>query len=69
MVLYAAFHDFHQAGAFSQREPYQLHMFEYPPVWLMMIKHRNIIGKSESIYRLSGMLELDEAFRLSYVRA
>ena len=37
-------------------------MSEYPPVWLMMMKLRNIMGKRESIYRLSGTVELDEAF-------
>lgn len=41
---------------------HQLHMSEYPPVWLMMMKLRNIMGKRESIYRLSGTVELDEAF-------
>ena len=37
-------------------------MSEYPPVWLMMMKLRNIMVKRESIYRLSGTVELDEAF-------
>ena len=41
---------------------HQLRMSEYPPVWLMMMKLRNIMGKRESIYRLSGTVELDEAF-------
>ncbi len=41
---------------------HQLCMSEYPPVWLMMMKLRNIMGKRESIYRLSGTVELDEAF-------
>ena len=41
---------------------HQLHMSEYPPVWLMMMKLRNIMGKRESIYKLSGTVELDEAF-------
>ena len=41
---------------------HQLHMQEYPPVWLMMMKLRNIMGKRESIYKLSGTVELDEAF-------
>ena len=38
---------------------HQLHMPEYPPVWLMMMKLRNIMGKRESIYKLSGTVELD----------
>lgn len=41
---------------------HQLHMPEYPPVWLMMMKLRNIMGKREDIYKLSGTVELDEAF-------
>ncbi len=41
---------------------HQLYMPEYPPVWLMMMKIRNIMGKRESIYKLSGTVELDEAF-------
>lgn len=40
---------------------HQLNMSEYPPVWLMM-KLRNIMGKRESIYKLTGTIELDEAF-------
>ena len=31
-------------------------------MWLMMMKLRNIMGKHKSIYRLSGTVELDEAF-------
>lgn len=41
---------------------HQLGMKEYPPVWLMMMKLRNIMGQRESMYKLSGKIELDEAF-------
>lgn len=41
---------------------HQLHLSQYPPVWLMMMKLRNIMGKRENIYRLTGTVELDEAF-------
>lgn len=41
---------------------HQLGVSQYPPVWLMMMKLRNIMGKREAIYQLSGEVELDEAF-------
>ena len=41
---------------------HQLGMEQYPPVWLMMMKLRDIMGKREKIYQLSGDIELDEAF-------
>lgn len=41
---------------------YQLGMEQYPPVWLMMMKLRSIMGKREEMYRLNGKIELDEAF-------
>ena len=41
---------------------YQLRLEQYPPVWLMMMKLRNIMGKRDSIYQLSDEVELDEAF-------
>lgn len=41
---------------------HQLGMEQYPPVWLMMMKLRDIMGKRENIYQLSGEVELDEAF-------
>ena len=34
---------------------HQLHMSEYPPVWLMMMKLRNIMGKRESILSPHGV--------------
>lgn len=41
---------------------HQLGISQYPPVWLMMMKLRNIMGKREDIYKLTGQVELDEAF-------
>lgn len=41
---------------------YQLGMEQYPPVWLMMMKLRSIMGKREEMYMLDGKIELDEAF-------
>lgn len=41
---------------------HQLAIEQYPPVWLMMMKLRNIMGKRDSIYQLAGDVELDEAF-------
>ena len=40
----------------------QLRMEQYPPVWLMMMKLRNIMGKRDSICQLSDEVGLDEAF-------
>ena len=40
---------------------HQLGMNQYPPVWLMMMKLRDVMGKRENIYQLSGEVELDEA--------
>lgn len=41
---------------------YQLRIEQYPPVWLMMMKLRSIMGKRDAIYQLSDEVELDEAF-------
>ena len=40
---------------------HQLGMEQYPPVWLMMMKLRDIMGKREKIYQLSGDIELVKA--------
>ena len=39
---------------------HQLGMDQYPPVWLMMMKYRDIMGKRDAIYKLRGSVELDE---------
>ncbi len=41
---------------------YQLGLDQYPPVWLMMMKLRNIMGKREDMYMIDGKVEMDEAF-------
>lgn len=41
---------------------HHLGMDQYPPVWLMMMKLRSIMGKREEMYMLNGKIELDEAF-------
>ena len=41
---------------------HQLGAAQYPPVWLMMMKLRSIMGKRDAIYQLSREVELDEAF-------
>lgn len=41
---------------------HQLRIEQYPPVWLMMMKLRSIMGKRDSIYQLSEEVELVEAF-------
>lgn len=62
MVLHNALDDFNQASSFSQRTATPLGMEQYPSVWLVMMKLRDIMGKREKIYQLSGDIELDEAF-------
>ena len=41
---------------------YQLEMKSYPPVWLMMMKYRDIMGKRDAMYTLSDEVELDVSF-------
>lgn len=41
---------------------HQLAYPEYPPVWLMMMKLRSIMGKREEMYQLTEEVEVDEAF-------
>lgn len=41
---------------------YQLAYPEYPPIWLMMMKLRSIMGKRDEMYKLSEEVEVDEAF-------
>lgn len=41
---------------------HQLDMKEYPPVWLMMMKLRDIMGKRDAMYKLSDQVELDVSY-------
>jgi len=40
----------------------QLGHKRYQPIWEMMHKLRNVMGKRDSMYQLSGQVELDNAF-------
>lgn len=41
---------------------HQLEMRQYSPVWLMMMKYRDIMGKRDAEYKLAGNVELDVSF-------
>lgn len=41
---------------------HQLNMKSYPPVWLMMMRYRDIMGKRDATYKLSQQLEMDVAY-------
>jgi transposase-like protein len=41
---------------------HQLGSKQYPPVWLMMMKLRDIMGKRDAEYKFSGKEELDVSF-------
>lgn len=41
---------------------HQLEMRYYPPVWLMMMKLRDIMGQRDAEYKLSEQLEMDVSF-------
>lgn len=41
---------------------HQLEKKYYPPVWLMMMKYRDIMGKRDATYKLSDEVELDISF-------
>lgn len=45
---------------------YQLEMKSYPPVWLMMMKYRDIMGKRDAQYKLSDQVELDISYFPTY---
>lgn len=45
---------------------YQLEMKSYPPVWLMMMKYRDIMGKRDAQYKLSDQVELDVSYFPTY---
>jgi hypothetical protein len=41
---------------------HQLEKKYYPPVWLMMMKYRDIMGKRDAMYKLSDEVEIDISF-------
>ena len=62
--MYAWFFTAHLMTSFKQvlsakEIQHQLEMKEYPPVWLMMMKLRDIMGKRDAMYKLSDQIELD----------
>lgn len=48
---------------------HQLEMKQYPPVWLMMMKLRDVMGKRDSIYKLSKQVEIDVSYFPTYIIA
>lgn len=46
---------------------HQLDMKQYPPVWLMMMKLRDVMGKRDAIYKLSKQVEIDVSYFPTYV--
>lgn len=48
---------------FSAKEiQHQLDKDDYPSIWLMMMKLRDIMGKRDAIYKLSDQIELDVVY-------
>ena len=67
LPMYAWFFTAHLMTSFKQvlsakEIQHQLEMREYPPVWLMMMKLRDIMGKRDAMYKLSDQIELDISF-------
>ena len=67
LPMYAWFFTAHLMTSFKQvlsakEIQHQLEMKEYPPVWLMMMKLRDIMGKRDAMYKLSDQIELDVAY-------
>lgn len=67
LPMYALFFTAHLMTSFKQvlsakEIQHQLDMKEYPPVWLMMMKLRDIMGKCDAMYKLSDQIELDVSY-------
>ena len=67
LPLYAWFFTAHLMTSFKQvlsakEIQHQLEMKEYPPVWLMMMKLRDVMGKRDATYKLSDQVELDVSY-------
>ena len=67
LSMYAWFFTAHLMTSFKQvlsakEIQHQLEMKEYPPVWLMMMKLRDIMGKRDAVYKLSDQIELDVSY-------
>ena len=69
--LYAWFFTAHMMTSIKQvlsakEIQYQLEMKSYSPVWLMMMKFRDIMGKRDAQYKLSDQVELDVSYVPTY---
>lgn len=67
LPMYSWFFTAHLMTSFKQvlsakEIQHQLDMKEYPPVWLMMMKLRDIMGKRDAMYKLSDQIELDVSY-------
>lgn len=67
LPMYAWFFTAHLMTSFKQvlsakEIQHQLEMKEYPPVWLMMMKLRDIMGKRDAMYKLSDQIEFDVSY-------
>ena len=67
LPMYSWFFTAHLMTSFKQvlsakEIQHQLDMKEYPPVWLMMMKLRDIMGKRDAMYKLSDQVELDVSY-------
>lgn len=67
LPMYSWFFTAHLMTSFKQvlsakEIQHQLEMKEYPPVWLMMMKLRDIMGKRDAMYKLSDQIELDVSY-------
>lgn len=65
--LYSWFFTAHLMTTFKQvlsakEIQHQLEMKYYPPVWLMMMKLRDIMGQRDAEYKLSDQIEMDVSF-------
>ena len=65
--LYDWFFTAHMMTSFKQvlsakEIQYQLERKDYPAVWLMMMKYRDIMGKRDAQYTLSAQVELDVSY-------
>ena len=70
--LYDWFFTAHMMTSFKQvlsakEIQYQLERKDYPAVWLMMMKYRDIMGKRDAQYTLSAQVERDVSYFQTFV--
>ena len=56
------FDERYQERFFCKRNPKQLGLKRYEPVWAMVHKLRKTMGNRDAKYTLEGMIEFDEAY-------